>query len=163
MICSVYQRVHIITKISDIVSTRLLIHAHKWSFGSSPYRPAACTACGSPPRTSAAPPPRCEPQWRRRVSRGCRGCRGCRCRGAAPQTREAAGGRRPLILGSEAPTQHAHLKMGGGRKIEYFWSWAYLLQIRSCGLICKKGIRGLILSVYPFVAFKSQVCDISVL
>lgn len=73
---------------------------------SSPYRPAVCRACGSPPRISAAPPRRCEPLWRRPANKS---CRGCRCQGAAPRIHPTPGGP-PVILTAAAPAQHPHLK-----------------------------------------------------
>lgn len=107
---SLHSCVYTITKISAMVCDQLYIHSHKLSSCgtySLPYRPAVCKACGSPPHTSAAPPQKCEPQWRTQWSRG---CRGCRCQEPVPQIREAPR-EHPLILHSTAPTQqYPHLK-----------------------------------------------------
>lgn len=123
---------------------------------SSPYHPAVCKACGSPPRTSAAPPQRCEPQWRRQVSKGCRGCRGCRCWEVAPQIREAPG--RHLILSSDAVTQHPHLKTSN-KILDSFVNGLLLNLLLSSqvnpALWIKKGLVFLYLWI--------QICDISVL
>ena len=93
--------------------TQSIIHAHKWSrcyIHLSPYHPSVCKACGSPPHISAAPPQRCEPQWKRQQSRGCRGCRDCRgciCLERAPQIQEEPGG---CLQGSVALTRQPHLR-----------------------------------------------------
>ena len=97
-----------LSKGPTMVCNQLYIHAHKLSSGGShslPYRPAVCTACGSPPHTSASPPQICEPQWRTPWSKG---CTGCRCQEAPPRIREARG-EPPQILHSTAPTR-SHLK-----------------------------------------------------
>ncbi len=148
--CSLHSYVHTIRESSAIVCKQLYIRAHKWSsrgIRSSPYHPAVCRACGSPPHTCAAPPQRCEPQWRRRLSKG---CRGCRCWEVALQIREAPGGH-PPILGSDALTQqHPHLKTRD-KIFAIFVNMLLLSQILHYGLMHEKGISGFIFSVCGFL------------
>lgn len=110
LINSLYSCVHAAaTEIPVVVRNQLHIHSQMVSPQSSPYHPAVCRACGSPPRTCAVPPRRCGPRWRRRWSRGCRGCRGSN-QGATPPNLEKRRGC-PLILHSGAPVrQYSHLK-----------------------------------------------------